>query len=209
MDDVQKKYLIENRLFTEEQVCGLLNVEHKTMISWRSRGNMPTPAGKAGRRYFYHWDDIHEMITGGVEVAEADRQTIADVLGANLDRIQIIKGWVDKYGDTNEKIVDVVWSGDRQINSETGKLSPVGNTVDLDTAKYTNDIGAATLIGSWTDDGFDPQEAAYYYARALEIPTPRWSTYDTVRAGLPLLEDVPATIQERAWGSPIWYKIGN
>ena len=127
-----------------------------------------------------------------------------DPMGANLDRLQIVKGWVDKYGDLNEKIIDVVWSGDRTIDA-AGKLSAVGNTVDLATALYTNDIGAPTLLGSWTDTDFDPQEGAFYYARALEIPTPRWSTYDAVRAGLPLLEDVPATIQERAWGSPIWY----
>ena len=128
-----------------------------------------------------------------------------DPMGANLDRIQIIKGWVDIYGDLNEKIIDVVWSGDRIIDEATGKLAPVGNTVDLKTAMYTNDIGAATLIGSWTDEDFDPAEGAFYYARALEIPTPRWSTYDAVRNNLPLLEDVSATIQERAWGSPIWY----
>ncbi len=132
-----------------------------------------------------------------------------DPMGANLDRVQIIKGWVDKFGDANEKIVDVVWSDNREINQNTGKLAPVGNTVDLATAKYTNDIGAPILMGSWTDSEFDPQEGAYYYARALEIPTPRWTTYDAVRVGLPLLEDVPATIQERAWGSPIWYTPGN
>ncbi|MDP2493045.1 DUF3604 domain-containing protein [Shimia thalassica] len=128
-----------------------------------------------------------------------------DPQGANLDRIQIIKGWVDIYGDVNEKIIDVVWSGARKIDPLTGKLSPVGNTVDLATAMFTNDIGGATLAGSWTDEDFDPQENAFYYPRVIEIPTPRWSTYDAVRAGLPLLEDVPATIQERAWGSPIWY----
>lgn len=127
-----------------------------------------------------------------------------DVDGANLDRIQIIKGWVDKYGDLNEKIIDVVWSGDR-TPSAAGKLPPVGNTVDLATAMYTNDIGASTLIGSWTDEDFNPVEGAFYYVRVLEIPTPRWTTYDAVRNSLPLLEDVPATIQERAWGSPIWY----
>lgn len=131
-----------------------------------------------------------------------------DPLGANLDRIQIIKGWVDKYGDTNEKIIDVVWSGDRTIDPGTRKLPSVGNTVDLKTAKFTNTIGAPTLIGSWTDDAFDPEENIFYYARAIEIPTPRWSTYDAVRAGLPLLKDVEATIQERAWGSPIWYAPG-
>ena len=129
-----------------------------------------------------------------------------DPLGANLDRIQIIKGSVDVHGSVNEKIVDVVWSGDRRIDPATGKLPAVGNTVDLTTAKFTNAIGAPTLLGSWTDDDFDPAEGAFYYARAIEIPTPRWSTYDAVRNGLTLLDDVPATIQERAWGSPIWYR---
>lgn len=128
-----------------------------------------------------------------------------DADGANLDRIQIIKGWVDLNGDVNETIIDVVWSGDRTINA-AGKLPPVGNTVDLTTAMFTNDIGAATLMGSWTDPNFDPTEGAFYYARALEIPTPRWTTYDAVRNNLPLLDDVPAVIQERAWGSPIWYQ---
>lgn len=127
-----------------------------------------------------------------------------DPLGANLDRIQIIKGWVDETGYINEKIIDVVWSGDRKIG-QNGKLPPVGNTVDLKTALYTNNIGDSILIGSWTDNDFNPRESAFYYARALEIPTPRWTTYDAVRNNLPLLEDVPAAIQERAWGSPIWY----
>ncbi|MFK7847523.1 MAG: DUF3604 domain-containing protein [Rhodothermales bacterium] len=128
-----------------------------------------------------------------------------DPVGANLDRIQIIKGWVDEAGDLNEKIIDVVWSGERKIQPN-GKLPAVGNTVDLKSAKYTNDIGAPILIGSWTDTDFNPAEGAFYYARVLEIPTPRWRTYDAVRNRLPLLEDVPAIIQERAWGSPIWYK---
>lgn len=131
-----------------------------------------------------------------------------DPLGANLDRIQIIKGWVDRHGDLNEKVVDVVWSGDREIQA-SGKLASVGNTVDLSTALFTNDIGEPFLMGSWTDADFNPQEGAFYYARALEIPTPRWTTYDAVRNDLPLLEDVPATIQERAWGSPIWYGPSN
>ena len=127
-----------------------------------------------------------------------------DPMGANLDRIQIIKGWVDRFGDLNEKVVEVVWSGNREIMAN-GKLPSVGNTVDLDTALYKNNIGSETLIGSWTDEDFDAGEGAFYYARVLEIPTPRWTTYDAVRNDLPLLEDVPATIQERAWGSPIWY----
>ncbi len=124
--------------------------------------------------------------------------------GANLDRIQIIKGWVETDGALQEKIVDVTWSDQRQ--PVDGKLPPVGNTVDLSTAHYTNDIGATELMGSWTDDDFDPGQHAFYYARVLEIPTPRWSTYDAVRNQLPLMDDVQATIQERAWGSPIWYR---
>ena len=124
--------------------------------------------------------------------------------GANLDRAQIIKGWVDKDGKLHETIMDVAWSGDRQPGAD-GKLPSVGNSVDLKIAKFTNDIGAATLTGNWTDEQFDPEQYAFYYARVLEIPTPRWSTYDAVRHNLPLLEDVPATIQERAWTSPIWY----
>lgn len=127
-----------------------------------------------------------------------------DAMGANLDRIQIIKGWVDASGEIHEKIIDVVWSGDRAVGDD-GKLPPVGNTVDLKTALYTNDIGAATLFGSWTDTDFEPTDGAFYYARALEIPTPRWTTYDAVRNGLPLLNEVAPVIQERAWGSPIWY----
>ena len=129
---------------------------------------------------------------------------LKDPDGANLDRIQIIKGWVDADGELHEQVVEVAWAGDRQRGAD-GKVPAVGNTVDLETAKFTNDIGAATLIGSWRDETFDPEQHAFYYARVLEIPTPRWSTYDAVRHDLPLLEDVPATIQERAWTSAIWY----
>ncbi|HEY5802821.1 MAG TPA: DUF3604 domain-containing protein [Lysobacter sp.] len=131
-------------------------------------------------------------------------QASKDPDGANLDRIQIIKGWVDAKGQPQEKIVDVVWSGDRKPDAK-GKLPPVGNTVDLKTALYTNAIGAAELMGSWKDPAFDPAQYAVYYVRVLEIPTPRWTTYDAVRNNLPLLKDVPAVIQERAWTSPIWY----
>lgn len=100
---------------------------------------------------------------------------------------------------------DVVWSGQRKAGSD-GKLPAVGNTVDLTTATYRNTIGNAQLAMVWEDPEFDPAKAALYYARVLEIPTPRWSTYDAVRAGLPLLDGVAATIQERAWSSPIWYR---
>ena len=127
-----------------------------------------------------------------------------DPEGASLDRIQIVRGWVDAKGEPRDKVFDVVWSGQRKKGTN-GKLAPVGNTVDLKKATYTNDIGAAELMGSWTDPEFDPKRPALYYVRVLEIPTPRWTTYDAVRNDLPLLRDVPATIQERAWTSPIWY----
>jgi len=128
-----------------------------------------------------------------------------DPEGANLDRIQIIKGWANEDGSLDERIINVVWSGDRQPDA-SGNLPVVGNTVNLETAMFTNDIGSPTLEGSWTDDEFDSEQHAFYYARVLEIPTPRWTTYDAVKNDLPLLDDVPAIIQERAWTSPIWYK---
>jgi hypothetical protein len=146
---------------------------------------------------------------GGVLAAAAKAPTFTvhaskDPDGANLDRIQIVKGWVDAKGEPRDKVYDVVWSGSRKPGAN-GKLPAVGNTVDVRTATYSNSIGAPELIGAWTDPEFDPKRPALYYVRVLEIPTPRWTTYDAVRNNLPLLKDVPATVQERAWTSPIWY----
>ena len=124
--------------------------------------------------------------------------------GANLDRVQIVKGWIDSEGITHEKIINVAWSGDRELD-HNGKLQSVGNTVDLSTATYTNTIGNVEFFTTWTDPDFVANQNAFYYVRVLEIPTPRWSTYDAFRTGLPLREDIPSTIQERAWTSPIWY----
>jgi len=129
---------------------------------------------------------------------------IKDPKSGNLDRIQIVKGWLDAAGKQHEKIYDVAWSGERRIGAN-GKLPAVGNTVDVKTATFTDAIGAAQLATGWTDPDFKPGERAFYYARVLEIPTPRWNTYDAVRANLPPLAKEPATIQERAWSSPIWY----
>jgi hypothetical protein len=143
-------------------------------------------------------------LKGNNGVANFTVWAMKDPDGANLDRIQIIKGWVDAKGEPQDRVFDVVWSGDRKLDSK-GKVPAVGNTVDVTRATYTNTIGSAELMGSWTDTHFDPKENAVYYVRVLEIPTPRWSTYDAVRTGLPLLEGVPATVQERAWSSPIWY----
>ena len=130
-------------------------------------------------------------------------QAIKDPNAGNLDRIQMIKV-ITKNGKSTEKIYDVVWSGDRKITAK-GKLPAVGNTVDLKTATYTNTIGAAELIGYWEDTDFDPKAYTTYYARVLEIPTPRWSTYLAVKYNVPFSTLVPTSIQERAWTSPIWY----
>jgi len=130
---------------------------------------------------------------------------IKDSEGANLDCIQVIKGWVDKDGQTREKIFNVAWSDNRTL-STTGKLPAVGNTVDIKTATYSNDIGAVNLQTIWTDPDFDANSPAFYYLRVLEIPTSRWTTYDAAELGVEVSTEVPATIQERAWSSPIWYK---
>jgi hypothetical protein len=131
-------------------------------------------------------------------------QSLKDPQSGNLDRIQIIKGWYDN-GYAREKIYDVAWSGTRKRDATTGKLPPVGNTVDISKATYTNDIGATQLSDVWTDPDFDPAVHAVYYVRVIEIPTPRWSTYDAVKLGVPVPEGTPTSIQERAWSSPIWY----
>jgi len=130
---------------------------------------------------------------------------LKDALSGNLDRIQIVKGWIDARGSRQEQVYDVAWSGDRTPGAD-GKLPPVGNTVDVATATWTNTIGSPELITVWTDPDFDPKLPAVYYARVLEIPTPRWTAYEAVRFGIQMPSpDVPMTTQERAYTSPIWY----
>jgi Protein of unknown function (DUF3604) len=131
-------------------------------------------------------------------------QALKDPNMANLDRIQIIKV-TTKNGKSSEKIFDVVWAGNRKPDPKTGKVPMIGTTVDMKTATYTNTIGAASLIGFWTDPDFDPKSEATYYARVLEIPTPRWSTILAVKNNLPLNKKVQPVIVERAWTSPVWY----
>jgi len=123
----------------------------------------------------------------------------------NLDRIQVIKGWIDQEGLSQERIYNVVWSGKRTLDAD-GKLPEVGNTVDIANASYSNSIGSTTLKTVWNDPDFNSEQAAFYYIRVLEIPTPRWSTYDAKALGILPPKDFPATIQERAWTSPIWYQ---
>ena len=130
---------------------------------------------------------------------------LKDPIGANLDRVQIVKGWLDSKGDTHEKVYDVVWAGDRKPDSKSGKLPPVGDTVDVPNATYTNSIGASELIKVWKDPEFDASQRAFYYVRVLEIPTPRWTAYDAKYFGIKMPPKVPMKGQERAYTSPIWY----
>ena len=129
---------------------------------------------------------------------------LRDPIGANLDRIQIIKGWLDQKGNLKEKVYDVAWSDNRKPNSE-GKIPAVGSTVDIENATWTNTIGATELIKVWKDPDFNPKERAFYYARVIEIPTPRWTAYDQKRFGITAPEGTRLTIQERAYTSAIWY----
>jgi hypothetical protein len=119
--------------------------------------------------------------------------------------VQVIKGWIAADNQPQERIYDVAWSGEREPDAD-GKVPEVGNTVDVSTALYTNDIGAAQLAATWTDPEFDPALSAFYYVRVIEIPTPRHSLYDAVAMGVdPEITGYPATIQERAYSSPLWY----
>jgi hypothetical protein len=125
--------------------------------------------------------------------------------GANLDRVQIIKGWLDRDGTLQEKVYDVAWSDGRKSDAETGKVPAVGTTVNVPNATYANTIGAAGLATVWTDPDFDPKVKAFYYLRVIEIPRPRWTAYDAAYFKLDLPDEIPTMIQDRAYSSPIWY----
>ena len=129
---------------------------------------------------------------------------LRDPKSGNLDRVQIINGWSER-GYSWEKIYDVALSDDRTPDPKAGAVPPVGNTVDIKDASYTNSMGDSHLATVWTDPNFDPTQPAVYYVRVLEIPTPRLSTFDAIASGLPVPKGVPATLEERAWSSPIWY----
>jgi hypothetical protein len=129
---------------------------------------------------------------------------LKDPYSGNLDRIQIIKGWMDAAGALHEKVYDAVWGGDRKPGAN-GKLPPVGNTVNVAIATWTNTIGASELSTVWEDPDFDASERALYYARVIEIPTPRWTAYEARRFRVQMPPEVPMTTTERAYTSPIWY----
>ena len=129
---------------------------------------------------------------------------LKDPYSGNLDRIQIVKGWLDDDGNTHEKVYDIAWSGNRRPAAD-GKLPPVSNTVDVASATWTNTIGAPELVAVWEDPDLDSGQRAFYYARVIEIPTPHWTAYDSKRFNVELPADAPRMNQERAYTSPIWY----
>jgi hypothetical protein len=178
-------------------------------------------------RFFGGWDfteaDTHSRLPAGVGYAKGVPMggdltrapagkapsflvaAMKDPFSGNLDRIQIVKGWLDQKGEVHERVYDVAWSDGREASAD-GKLPSVGNTVDVARATWSNSIGEPELIAAWTDPAFDPEERAFYYARVIEIPTPRWTAYEALRFGIEMSEDVPMTTQERAYTSPIWYE---
>jgi hypothetical protein len=129
---------------------------------------------------------------------------VKDPSSGNLDRAQIVKVWEDA-GQINEKVFDIAWADGRHLDSKTGRLPSIGNTVNLVTGQYTNSIGATQLQSVWKDPEFNPRQFATYYLRVLEIPTPRWSSLLAIETGVPLPKEVPPLIQQRGWSSPIWY----
>lgn len=128
---------------------------------------------------------------------------IKDSEGANLDRIQIIKAWIDATGEAHEKIINIAWSGEREISAD-GSLTKLPSTVDVKSASYSSSQGSVELKAVWTDPDYSPNQLSMYYMRVLEIETPRWSTYDAKELGIDIPDDLSATIVERGWSSPIW-----
>jgi len=182
-----------------------------TRITVRIFAGWDFKPGDAQRSDFAEYGYAHGVPMGGdLSGAHAGQkptlviQAAKDPDGANLDRVQVIKGWVDAQGQTHEKIFDVAWSGERKPGAD-GKLPLVGSTVDIPSATYANSIGAPVLDIAWTDPTFSAAERAYYYVRVIEIPTPRWTTIDAKRFGSTLPTTVPPAITQRAYTSPIWY----
>jgi hypothetical protein len=148
--------------------------------------------------------DLQKPAAGSIAAPKFLVYALRDPMGANLDRVQVIKGWLDSTDEPQERVYDVAWSGERQPAAD-GKLPPVGDTVDLSIPSWTNTIGSAELGAVWTDPDFDPALRAFYYARVIEIPTPRWTAYDRVKFKLDMPSGIPLKTQERAYTSPIWY----
>jgi hypothetical protein len=171
---------------------------------WDYASNMVNEAGWVKAAYARGVPMGGDLPRGGRTPPTFIVWAVKDPSSGNLDRIQIVKGW-SKSGQSFEKVHDVVWAGDRKIDKWKGAVPAIGTTVDVENASYTNSIGAVELKTVWTDPDFDPSVDAFYYARVLEIPTPRWTTIQAKALGVAPPDVVPPTLQERAWTSPIWY----
>ena len=201
------------------------NTRDAIYAAFRRKETFATSGTRIKLRFFGGWDFAPDLTTrpgwahtaytrgvpmgGDLPAAGSGAPTfvvdaVKDPNSGNLDRVQIVKVWLEG-GTHHEHVFDVAWSGGRRADPATGKVPAVGNTVDLKTGAYANSIGAAELATVWRDPTFRAEQAAVYYVRVLEIPTPRWTTLQAVEHHLPLPRDVAATIQERAWSSPIWY----
>jgi hypothetical protein len=203
------------------------NTRHSIYDAMARRETYATTGSRLVVRFFGGWDfekadaDSREPAVigyrkgvpmgGDLQAADAAGKSpsflvaaMKDPLSGNLDRIQIIKGWLDAKGETQEKVYDVVWSGDRKPDAK-GKLPSVGSTVDVENATWTNTIGASELISVWKDPDFDAKQRAFYYVRVIEIPTPRWTAYDAKKFGVKPLPGTQMTTTERAYTSPIWF----
>jgi len=207
-------------------VWALENTRESIFDAMRRRETYATTGPRMVVRFFGGWnfgdEDAHTRrpaIAGyekgvpmGGELTKAPKRkaptflvaALKDPIGANLDRYQIVKGWLDSDGKLHEKVYDVTWSDNRKPGRD-GKLPPVGNTVDVPNATYSNTIGATELVAVWKDPDFDPQQRAVYYGRVIEIPTPRWTAYDAKHYKLKVSKDIQMVTQERAYTSPIWY----
>lgn len=208
------------------------NTREALFDAMKRRETYATTGSRMIVRFFGGWDfepaDMHNRLPAAVgytkgvpmggELTDAPKgkvptflvAALKDPIGANLDRIQIIKGWLDAKGEVHEKIYDVVWGdADKRKPGKDNKLPPVGNTVDVANATWSNTIGDPELITVWKDPDFDAGQRAFYYARVIEIPTPRWTAYDAKRLGSKPLPGTPMMLQERAYTSPIWYEPGN
>jgi len=203
------------------------NTREAIFEAMKRREVYATTGSRIQVRFFGGWafeqDDIYSPnyldrgysagVPMGSDLTEAPNNTapsfmiaaVKDPNGANLDRVQVVKGWLDKKGKLHEKVYDVAWSGHRKIDTESGKLPAVGNTVDVESATYKNTIGTASLATVWLDPDFDRKERAFYYVRVLEIPVPRWTTYDAAYFDVEIPEGVSASVQDRAYTSPIWF----
>ena len=204
------------------------NTRDSILEAFRRREVYATTGPRIGARVFGGWDfgeddaaapsiadaGYARGVPMGGELAQAPEgaaptllvQVMKDPKGANLDRVQVIKGWIDAAGQTHERVYDVAWSQPRKLDGQ-GRPEPVGNTVDPKTGRYQNTIGSAEFSAQWRDPDFDPAQPSFYYVRALEIPTPRHSVFDALALGMDPTEiEGPWWIQERAYTSPIWYR---